>query len=171
MLRSLCNHSTPFLLYLWICWRNIIYIIHIVKMHTFQEFIFIFIFILDVASSLRMSPLFCIPIGCPQWSMFPDNNQRNLSFLTPVWWVEKSMSSVNCRWSNYLLSLHSFQSEHWAWLNEYNPLILFRSLIKKPGNSQMWLDRCWESGLIFLIALYSSGTVHSLLLSFNLTNG
>lgn len=58
-----------------------------------------------------------------------------------------SMPSVNTRWSNYLLCLHSFQSGCWAWLNEYNPLILFCSLIRKPGSGQMWLDRCW--GIMF----------------------
>lgn len=74
----------------------------------------------------------------------------------------KSMSSVNSGWSNYLLSLHSFQSEYWAWLSEYNPLILFCSLIKKLWNGQMRLDRCWKSGLIFLIAWRASDTLSSL---------
>lgn len=74
----------------------------------------------------------------------------------------KSMSVVNSGWSNYLLSLHSFQSECWAWLSEYNPLILFCSLIKKPENGQMRLDRCWKSRLIFLIARRASDTLFSL---------
>lgn len=60
---------------------------------------------------------------------------------------KKSMPSVNTRWCNYLLCLRSFQSGCWAWLNEYNPLILFCSLIRKPGSGQMQLNRCW--GIMF----------------------
>lgn len=120
-------------------------------------------FILDIDNNLNK--LNVVPSDqCSQ------TNQGEVSYLSSVWWEEKSMSSVNTR-CNYLLSLHSFQSERWAWLNEYNPLILFRALIRKPGNGQMRLDRCWESGLIFLIALCSLDTVPSQLLSINLTNG
>lgn len=87
-------------------------------------------------------------------------NDRNMSFSERKS-KRKSMSGVNSGWSNYLLSLHSFQSECWAWLSEYNPLILFCSLIRKPGNGQMRLDRCWKSGLIFLIARCTSDTLCS----------
>lgn len=85
-------------------------------------------------------------------------NDRNMSFSERKS-KRKSMSGVNSGWSNYLLSLRSFQSECWAWLSEYNPLILFCSLIRKPGNGQMRLDRCWKSGLIFLIARCTSDTL------------
>lgn len=89
-------------------------------------------------------------------------NYRNMSFSEKKkYFQRKSMSGVNSGWSNYLLSLHSFQSECWAWLSEYNPLILFCSLIRKPGNGQMRLDRCWKSGLIFLIARCTSDTLFS----------
>lgn len=87
---------------------------------------------LDIDSSLRENALlFCILSCCPQWSMFPNKPERTQLSNSSLTSGKKSMSSVNSRWSNYLLSLHSFQSEHWAWLNEYNPLILFRSLMRK----------------------------------------
>lgn len=61
-------------------------------------------FLLDIDNSL--SRLNVVPSDqCSQ------TNQGELSYLSPVWREEKSMSSVNTR-CNYLLSLHSFQSEH-----------------------------------------------------------
>lgn len=153
MSRSLCNHSTPSC-YLWTCWRNI-KSIHIIKCIIFQESIFIQVLILDIDSfvtaATESTPCFeyrnvVLVINDPK------QKWEETLFSYSRLQVEKSMASVNIRWSNYLLSLHSFQSEHWAWLNEYNPLILFCSLIEKPRNILMWPDRCWESGLILLIA-------------------
>ena len=68
----------------------------------------------------------------------------------------KSMGSVNIRWSNLPLNVHSSQNEPRAWLNEYNPLISCSWLIEKPGNYLIGPDRCWDSGLILLIAICSN---------------
>lgn len=111
----------------------------------------------EATAASESTPCFAPSDQCSQTKIWV-----KLSCLTPGWWARERKNqwfSVNSRWSNYLLSLHSFQSERRAWLNEYNPLILFCSLIEKPGNVLMRLDRCWESDLILLIALYSPDTL------------
>lgn len=111
----------------------------------------------EATAASESTPCFAPSDQCSQTKI-----RVKLGYLTPGWWARERKNqwfSVNSRWSNYLLSLHSFQSERRAWLNEYNPLILFCSLIEKAGNVLMRLDRCWESGLILLIALYSPNTL------------
>lgn len=95
-----------------------------------------------VAAAVKWTPRFLLcNVLCDQCSS--TTHRVKLSYLSSVWWVEKkgerkkkSMSNVSRRWSNYLFSLPSFQSELWAWLTEYNPLI------RKWGRVLMWADRC-----------------------------